>query len=56
MEGNPDEKDASFVVEKRGEIFLLSFTFNGSVSAKKKDVIDKDEDVPKFIEKKIKSA
>ena len=48
MEGNPNEKDSSFVVEKMLKNSLLSFTFNDSISAKgKKDTVDKN-DIQKF--------
>ena len=59
MEGNPDEKDASFCGRKNVEKFsycplhlMLVFTPKN----KKEDVVDKDEEIPKYIEKKIKSA
>ena len=59
MEGNPDEKDARFCGRKNVEKFsycplhlLIVFQPKG----KKEDVIDKDDEMPKFIEKKIKSA
>ncbi len=59
MEGNPDEKDASFCGRKNVEKFSycpLHLMVVFQPKGKKEDVIDKDEDVPKFIEKKIKSA
>ncbi len=59
MEGNPNEKDASFCGRKNVEKFSycpLHLMVVFQPKGKKEDVIDKDEDVPKFIEKKIKSA
>ena len=59
MEGHPDEKGSSFCGRKTIEKFsycplhlMVVFTPKG----KKDDAIDKDEEVPKFIEKKVKSA
>ena len=59
MEGHPDEKDSSFCGRKTIEKFsycplhlMVIFTPKG----KKDDAIDKGEEVPKFIEKKVKSA
>ena len=59
MEGNPNEKDASFCGRKNVEKFsycpyhlMVVFQPRG----KKEDVIEKDDEVPKFIEKKVKSA
>ena len=59
MEGNPNEKDASFCGRKNVDKFSycpLHLMIVFQPKGKKDDVIDKDEDVPKFIEKKIKSA
>ncbi len=59
MEGHPNEKDASFCGRKTVEKFsycplhlMIVFTPKG----KKEEVMDKDDEVPKFIEKKVKSA
>ena len=59
MEGHPDEKESSFCGRKNVEKFsycplhlMLVFQPKG----KKENVADKDEEIPKFIEKKIKSA
>ena len=59
MEANPNEKDASFCGRKNVEKFsycpyhlMVVFQPRG----KKEDVIEKDDEVPKFIEKKVKSA
>ena len=59
MEGNPNEKDATFCGRKNVEKFsycpyhlMVVFQPRG----KKEDVIEKDDEVPKFIEKKVKSA
>ena len=59
MEGNPNEKDASFCGRKNVEKFSycpLHLMVVFQPKGKKEDVIDKDEEMPKFIEKKIKSA
>ena len=59
MEGNPNEKDASFCGRKNVEKFSycpLHLMVVFQPKGKKEDVIDKDEDVPKFIRKKVKSA
>ena len=59
MEGNPNEKDASFCGRKNVEKFSycpLHLMVVFQPKGKKEDVMDKDEEVPKFIEKKIKSA
>ena len=59
MEGNPNEKNASFCGRKNVEKFSycpLHLMIVFQPKGKKEDVIDKDEEMPKFIEKKIKSA
>ena len=59
MEGNPNEKEARFCGRKNVEKFSycpLHLMIVFQPKGKKEDVIDKDEDMPKFIEKKIKSA
>ena len=59
MEGNPNEKDASFCGRKNVEKFSycpLHLMVVFQPKGKKEDVIDKDEEMPNFIEKKIKSA
>ena len=59
MEQNPDEKDASFCGRKNVEKFSycpLHLMVVFQPKGKKEDVIDKDDEMPKFIEKKIKSA
>ena len=59
MEGNPDEKDSSFCGRKTVEKFSycpLHLMVVFQPKEKKDDAIDKDEEMPKFIEKKIKSA
>ena len=59
MEGNPDEKDASFCGRKNVEKFSycpLHLMVVFQPKGKKEDVVDKDHEMPKFIEKKIKSA
>ena len=59
MEGNPDEKNSSFCGRKNVEKFSycpLHLMIVFQPKGKKEDIIEKDEDVPKFIEKKIKSA
>ena len=59
MEGHPDEKKSSFCGRKNVEKFsywpvhlMIVFQPKG----KKEDVIEKEDGVPHFIEKKIKSA
>tara|TARA_B100000575_G_scaffold258998_1_gene230954 strand:+ start:347 stop:841 length:495 start_codon:yes stop_codon:yes gene_type:complete len=59
MEGNPNERDANFCGRKNVEKFSycpLHLMVVFQPKGKKEDIIDKDEEVPKFIEKKIKSA
>ena len=59
MEGHPDEKDASFCGRKTIEKFSycpLHLMIVFQPKGKKEEVVDKDEEVPKFIEKKVKSA
>ena len=59
MEGNPNEKDASFCGRKNVDKFSycpLHLMIVFQPKGKKEDVIEKDDDVPKFIKKKIKSA
>ena len=59
MEGNPDEKESSFCGRKNVEKFSycpLHLMIVFQPKGKKEDVIDKEDDVPKFIEKKVKSA
>ena len=59
MEGNPNEKDASFCGRKNVEKFSycpLHLMVVFQPKGKKEDIIDKDDEMPKFIEKKIKSA
>ena len=58
MDGHPDEKDSSFCGRKTIDKFsycplhlMIVFQPKG-----KKDDEDKDEEVPRFIEKKVKSA
>ena len=59
MEGNPNEKDASFCGRKNVEKFSycpLHLMIVFQPKGKKEDIIDKNDEMPKFIEKKIKSA
>ncbi len=59
MEGHPDEKDSSFCGRKTIEKFSycpLHLMIVFQPKGKKDDKIEKDEDVPKFIENKVKSA
>ena len=59
MEGNPDEKNSTFCGRKNVEKFSycpLHLMIVFQPKGKKDDVVEKDDDVPKFIEKKIKSA
>ena len=59
MEGNPDEKDSSFCGRKTIEKFSycpLHLMIVFQPKGKKDEVVDKDDEVHKFIEKKVKSA
>ena len=59
MEANPDEKDSSFCGRKNVEKFSycpLHLMVVFQPKGKKEEIVDKDEEMPKFIEKKIKSA
>ena len=59
MEGHPDEKSSSFCGRKNVEKFSycpLHLMIVFQPKGKKEDVIDKEDGVPQFIEKKIKSA
>ena len=59
MEGHPDEKDSSFCGRKTVEKFSycpLHLMVVFQPKGKKDEVVDKDEEFPKFIEKKVKSA
>ena len=59
MEGHPDEPSSSFCGRKTVEKYSycpLHLMIIFQPKGKKEDITDKDDDVPKFIEKKIKSA
>ena len=59
MEGHPNEHDASFCGRKTVEKFSycpLHLMIIFQPKGKKEDLTDKDDDVPQFIEKKIRSA
>ena len=59
MEGHPNEKDSSFCGRKNVEKFSycpLHLMIVFQPRGKKEDVIEKEDEVPQFIEKKIKSA
>ena len=59
MEGHPDEKDSSFCGRKTVEKFSycpLHLMIVFQPKGKKEEVVDKDNEVPRFIEKKVKSA
>ena len=59
MEGHPDENDSSFCGRKTIEKFsycALHLMIVFQPKGKKEETVDKDDDVPKFIEKKVKSA
>ena len=59
MEGHPDEKESSFCGRKNVEKFSycpLHLMMVFQPKGKKEDLVDKEDEVPKFIEKKIKSA
>ena len=59
MEGHPDEKNSSFCGRKTVEKFSycpLHLMVVFQPKGKKDDVVEKGDEVPQFIEKKIKSA
>ena len=59
MEGHPDEKGSSFCGRKNVEKFSycpLHLMIVFQPKGKKEEPIDKENEVPQFIEKKIKSA
>ena len=59
MEGHPDDKESSFCGRKNVEKFSycpLHLMIVFQPKGKKEDVIEKEDGVPHFIEKKIKSA
>ena len=59
MEGHPDDKESSFCGRKNVEKFSycpLHLMIVFQPKGKKEDVVEKEDDVPQFIEKKIKSA
>ena len=59
MEGHPDDSSSSFCGRKTVEKYSycpLHLMIIFQPKGKKEDITDKDDEVPKFIEKKIKSA
>jgi len=59
MEGHPDEKESTFCGRKNVEKFSycpLHLMIVFQPKGKKEDIIEKEDNVPQFIEKKIKSA
>ena len=59
MEGHPDEKESSFCGRKNVEKFSycpLHLMIVFQPKGKKEDLIEKEDEVPQFIEKKIKSG
>tara|TARA_B100001250_G_scaffold367954_1_gene350310 strand:+ start:945 stop:1436 length:492 start_codon:yes stop_codon:yes gene_type:complete len=59
MEGHPDEAGSSFCGRKNVEKFSycpLHLMIVFQPKGKKEDIVDKEDEVPQFIEKKIKSA
>ena len=59
MEGHPDESDSSFCGRKTVEKFSycpLHLMMVFQPKGKKDEITDKDDEVSKFIEKKVKSA
>ena len=59
MEGHPDDKNSSFCGRKNVEKFSycpLHLMIVFQPKGKREDIVDKDDDMPKFIQKKIKSA
>ncbi len=59
MEGHPDEKDSSFCGRKTVDSYSycpLHMLMVWQTRDRKEDLLDNEDDVPQFIEKKIKSA
>ena len=59
MEGHPDQKESSFCGRKNVEKFSycpLHLMIVFQPKGKKEEVIEKEDEVPQFIEKKIESA
>tara|TARA_Y100000590_G_scaffold300536_1_gene338852 strand:+ start:2444 stop:2938 length:495 start_codon:yes stop_codon:yes gene_type:complete len=59
MEGHPDQEGSSFCGRKNVEKFSycpLHLMIVFQPKGKKEDIVDKEDEVPQFIEKKIKSA
>ena len=59
MEGHPDKKESSFCGRQNVEKFSycpLHLMIVFQPKGKKEDVVEKEDEVPQFIEKKIKSA
>ena len=59
MEGHPDEIESSFCGRNTVEKFSycpLHLMIVFQPKGKKEDIIDKEDEMPKFIEKKVKSA
>ena len=59
MEGHPDDKESSFCGRKNVEKFSycpLHLMIVFQPKGKKENVVEKEDEVPQFIEKKIKSA
>ena len=59
MDGHPDQEDSSFCGRKTVEKYSycpLHMLIVWQTRDKKDELLDKEEEVPKFIEKKIKSA
>jgi len=59
MEGHPNEKESSFCGRKNVEKFSycpLHLMIVFQPKGKKEDIVEKEDEVPQFIEKKIKSA
>ena len=59
MEGHPDDKESSFCGRKNFEKFSycpLHLMIVFQPKGKKEDVMEKEDEIPQFIEKKIKSA
>ena len=59
MEGHPDDSDSSFCGRKTVEKFSycpLHLMMVFQPKGKKDEIIDKDDEVPKFVEKNVKSA
>ena len=62
MDGHPDEKNSSFCGRKTVEKFsycplhLMIIYQEKPIKGKKEELVTKEDEMPKFMQKKIKSA